>query len=84
MRLVSVALEEAQANFAKEAATQFAAKPQQYTYAEGDPKPGMLLAIRWNSCTVLVVMLDEEHEPSLYPVGPFIGRDLPQLEPSKW
>lgn len=81
MRIVSVAVEKEEQEFAAKAAVAFAADPSLRTYAEDDPAPGEYLAIRWNPETVLIVKLDEAHEPAAYPVRQFIG--AAQLPPLK-
>lgn len=69
--------------FAEKAATDFRDHPKHYTFADGDPKEGELLAIRWNSIAVLVVRLGEM-KPHIYPVHQLIGKDLPPMEPSRF
>lgn len=64
--------------FARKATDHFTAHPSHYTYAEGDPQPGELLAIRWNDFTVLIVKLDESFQPECWPVVQLIGTDLPK------
>lgn len=80
MRIVNIAQDQAGAEFAGKAASAMAANPKLYTWAEGDPTAGELLAIRWNSFTVLVVRLDECCDVSLYATNQLIGEDLPPLE----
>ena len=82
MRIVCIKSEQDQAEFAKAAAAFFCENPKCFTYAKGDPSPGSLLAVRWNGYTVIVLKLDADHIPSLYPVQYLIGRDLPTLQPS--
>jgi len=80
MRVVSITNQVHEAAFAKRAAAHFAKNPRHYTYAEHDPEPGKLLAIRWNSFTVLVVTLADDHVPALYPTHDLIQSDLPPLQ----
>lgn len=81
MRLVDIRKDMRAADFARAAAQHFAAHPSFYTYADGDPKPGELMAVRWNSFTVLVLEVGEDFEPSLYDTGALgVGR-LPNLKP---
>ena len=82
MHVVNILDRQAEAAFAKEAVEYFAGEPKAYTYADGDPEPGKLLAIRWNLYTVLVVRLDETHDPACYPTNDFIGKDLPPMQTS--
>lgn len=79
MRVVNIASDQKVHDFAKKAAEEFAAHPTYYTYAESDPKPGELFAIRWNSYTVLVLRLDDDFEPACYPTHQLIGSDLPKF-----
>lgn len=80
MRIVSVAKTGEEIAFARRAVTHLSEHPSHYTFAEGDPAPGGLFAIRWNPFTVLVVKLDETHIPACYPVHEFIAKDLPPLQ----
>ena len=82
MRIVNIEKEVAQANFALRAAKAMQDNPRLYTFADSDPTPGELLAIRWNPYTVLVIKLDEAHIPSLYPTqdANMIKADLPPLQ----
>jgi hypothetical protein len=82
MRVVSLSKEQDAAAFARKAALDFSENPKHYTFSEGDPKPGELFAIRWNSFTVLVVRLDESMEPACYPTHDLIGKDLRPMEAS--
>jgi hypothetical protein len=79
MRIVFTHREKENEAFAAKAADWFKNNPKCYTYAEGDPKPGCLFAIRWNPYTVLIVKLDEEFEPLCYPTVQFFTGDLPPL-----
>tara|TARA_R110000868_G_scaffold130260_4_gene339867 strand:- start:1096 stop:1359 length:264 start_codon:yes stop_codon:yes gene_type:complete len=80
MRIISITNTKEEQDFAKRAIEEMAKNDRHYTYADGDPKPGCLFAIRWNPFTVLVVKLDDSHEPSCYPVNQFIGKDFPPLK----
>lgn len=80
MRIVSITDTKEELEFARKAVESMAANERHYTFAEGGPLPGKLFAIRWNPFTVLVVKLDEMHEPACYPVRAFIGKDLPPLK----
>lgn len=53
-------------DFAKKAAEHFRDNPPHFTYAESDPAPGHLFAIRWNPYTVLVIRLHDEEIVRLY------------------
>ena len=79
MRIVNPSRDHAAQHFATAAAEYFKNDPKAYTYADGDPKAGMFLAIRWNSYTVMVVELAEQ-EPLLFPTSMLIGCDLPKME----
>lgn len=68
MRLVheETLLEELE--FARRAAKHFAAEPKHASFTSGEIEPGCLIALRWglgNDC-VLVLKLDEFHEPTIY------------------
>jgi hypothetical protein len=82
MRIVNIDEDAQQAAFAKLAAEAMSQNPRLYTFAEGDPSPGELFAIRWNPFTVLVLKLDDEHIPALYPTqnANMIMADLPPLK----
>ena len=82
MRIVNIEEEKKQADFALRAAKAMKDNPRLYTFADSDPTPGKLLAIRWNPYTVLVIKLDESHVPSLYPTqdANMIKSDLPPLQ----
>lgn len=65
-RMTTVEQDAEQAAFAVKAASHFAAHPEHSTV--GDIKPGGFLALRWGmgeDC-VLVVKLDDYHEPTNY------------------
>ena len=70
--------------FAETASKYFKENPHCYTYAEGDPAAGQLLAIRWNTMAVLILRVDGEFEPLIYTVRRFIGDDLPPLKPESY
>jgi len=76
---VNVRVQQNCADFAKQAAEYFRDNPSSYTFADGNPIPGELLAIRWNTLAVLVIRLAEE-QPLCYPVWQFIKQDLPKLK----
>jgi hypothetical protein len=82
MRIVNPSAEKEEADFARRATEAMNANPRLYTWAEDDPKPGEMLAIRWNPFTVLILRLDGEHVPALYSTSYFIAGDLPPLETS--
>jgi hypothetical protein len=84
MRVVSLSKEQDAADFARKAAMDFSENPKHYTYSEGDPQPGELFAIRWNSFAVLVFRLSDDMEPSCYPTHDLIGKDLPPMEASTY
>jgi hypothetical protein len=65
-RMTTVQQDAEQAEFAVKAASHFAAHPEHSTF--GDTEPGSYLALRWGmgeDC-VKVVMLDNNHEPTVY------------------
>jgi hypothetical protein len=68
MRIVDVHMERLQQAFAEKAAKAFAENPKLRTFTEGDIEPGVPLAIRWgmDDRSVVVVRLDENHEPVIY------------------
>jgi len=80
MRIVSITASKKEQDFAQKAVEYMSTHPSSYTYADGYPKAGELLAIRWNPFTVLVIMLDEVHEPACYRTYDFIRKDLPPLK----
>ena len=68
MRMTTRADELEQLAFAEKAAADFKANPKHYSYTDGAIKPGALLALRWGlgeDC-VLVLKLDDSHEPTNY------------------
>lgn len=79
MKIIHISEEQENAKFAEEAANHFKSYPTSFTYAESDPTPGKLFAIRWNSSTVLIVKLHEDFEPLGYPTRQFFREDLPRL-----
>jgi hypothetical protein len=80
MRVVSPNLDAEELAFAKLAAEKMRDNPRWYTFAEDDPEPGGLLAIRWNAFTVLVVRIDGESMPALYSTSHLIACDFPPLK----
>jgi hypothetical protein len=86
-RIVRIAEEQDLTDFAKRAALAFQDNPAQYSYSEAVDRPGEgtdlhaedLLALRWNSMSVLVCRLSD-FEPRLYPVHQFIKGALPKAE----
>lgn len=60
-RVVYMDRQEEIIDFAKRAAACFAEHPEFWTYADGDPTPGKLLALRWglHGRAVLVCRLDD-------------------------
>lgn len=80
MKTIYISTEKENATFAEQAANHFKSHPTAYTYAEADPTPGKLLAIRWNPYTVLIVKLHEDFEPLAYPTSQFFTGDLPPLK----
>ena len=79
MRIVNQTRDKAARDLAELAARYWLANPGTYTYADGDPAAGELLAIRWNSYTVMVVQLNDE-EPLLFETQTLIGAYLPRME----
>lgn len=79
MKIIYISQEQENAKFAELAANEFKKNAKLYTFAESDPKPGKLMAIRWNPFTVLIIKLDEEYEPLAYPTSQFFQGDLPPL-----
>ena len=79
MRMTNIHEERAQQDFAERAAAAFKSDPNMRTYDEvpGDPEPGQLFAVRWGVAgqAVLVVKLDDCHEPTVYMD---MGCDLPK------
>jgi hypothetical protein len=80
MRIVNIATQQEEQEFATKAAHHFAFDRRHFTYAEDDPKPGKHFAVRWNPFTVLVLKLDENHTPACYPTNELIRADLPPLK----
>lgn len=67
-RMTTVKADAEQAEFAVRAASHFAQHPEISTYSDEKPTPGSFLALRWGmgeDC-VLVLKLDEYHEPTNY------------------
>lgn len=83
MRIINITNEKENAEFAEKAANHFRAHAQSFTYADGDPTAGELMAIRWNPFTVLIIQLSADFCPLLYPTAQFFPGDLPELTP-KW
>ena len=83
MRQVIISQQLEADEFAKKATEFFAINDWAYTYADGDPTPGELFAIRWNTMAVSVVRLCPDTEPLLYTSHQFIGGDLPPLNRPK-
>ena len=81
MRIVSIESDKQEIEFARKATEYFQKNSWSYTYVDGNPKPGELFAIRWNPYTVLIIKLDDTHDPACYSTNSFIGCDLPKLEP---
>jgi hypothetical protein len=82
MLSVDVEKQQQEAEFARKATEHFLANANHYTYADGDPKPGQLFAIRWNSFAIIVVRLDDEAPVLNYAAYQFIQQDFPKLTPS--
>jgi hypothetical protein len=78
MKIMSFSRIQESREFAKRAAEHFLENQKSYTFAESDPEPGGLFAIRWNSFTVLVVKLDETFEPECWPTQELINAEFPQ------
>jgi hypothetical protein len=77
MKLVKLREGRAMARFAERAAEHFHAHPAHYTFADGDPEAGELLAIRWNCATVMIIK--PEDDPVLYDSEELIGESLPPI-----
>jgi len=82
MRLISIDKDAKHTDFARKATEWFNDHPQHYTFAEGDPEKGELFAVRWSTISVLVIQIDQDFEPLIYPVFPFIKSDLQPLQPT--
>jgi hypothetical protein len=82
MTTVNVEQQQEEAEFARKATEHFRDHASHYTYADGDPKPGELFAIRWNSFAIIVIRLSSEHEVLNYASYQFIKQDFPKLVPS--
>jgi hypothetical protein len=80
MRSIRICSQEESAVFARKASEHFRDNPRAYTFAEGDPVAGELMAIRWNSFAVLLIRLSEDSEPSIYATAQFFPGDLPPLQ----
>jgi len=78
MRIVNQTRDKAARDLAELAGRHFTDHPGSYTYADGDPAPGELMAIRWNSYTVMVIQLNDE-EPLLFPTANLGLPDLPRM-----
>lgn len=83
MKIINIANEKKNAEFAEKAANHFRNNAQSYTYADDDPTAGELMAIRWNPFTVLIIRLSDDFEPRAYTTAQFFIGDLPRLTP-KW
>lgn len=81
MTIVNIEQQQEENDFARKATEHFRDNAKCYTYAEGDPTPGKLFAIRWNSFAIAVVRLSEDHTVLNYPVRQFIQQDFPKLVP---
>lgn len=55
--------------FAKKARSYFEEHPTIYSYADGLPAAGKLLALNWNTYSVLVLMVDENAEVLVYDIS---------------
>ena len=68
MRIVNIHEEKEQERFARSAGIYFAENPKCTSYTYKDIVPGCFIALRWgagNDC-VLILKLDEWHEPAVY------------------
>lgn len=82
MITVDIAQQQEEAEFARKATEHFRDHSNCYTYADGDPTPGELFAIRWNSFAIIVVRLSADHSVLNYASHQFIQQDFPKLKPS--
>ena len=82
MTIVDIHKDKQAADLARRATEHFRDNPQSYTFADGDPKAGELMVIRWNPFTVLVLRIQEDEAIRLYSVHQFIPTDLPKLKPN--
>lgn len=82
MITVNIQQQQEEAEFARKATEHFRDHNNRYTYADGDPKPGELMAIRWNSFAIIVIRLSADHEVLNYASHQFIQQDFPKLTPS--
>ena len=55
--------------FAEEAAKAFRESPTMQTYTKYEVEGGELFAVRWNNECVLVFIISDEMEPTLYEIG---------------
>ena len=55
--------------FAEEAAKAFRGNPTMQTYTKGEIEEFELFAVRWNTECVLVFIISDEMEPTLYEIG---------------
>lgn len=81
MTIIDIERQRDEAEFARRAVEDFRDNPRHYTFAECDPEPGKLLAIRWNSFSILVIRLSDEHPVLNYGTHQFIQADLPPMVP---
>jgi len=82
MITVNIRQQQEESEFARKATEHFRDHANCYTYAEGDPTPGELFAIRWNSFAIIVVRLSADHAVLNYASYQFIQQDFPKLTPS--
>lgn len=87
MRVINVPRTLAEIKFAERAAVHFNEHVTSNTYTDGEVESGRLFAVRWNSFTVLVFMLDECHTPTCYPIEHLIPglsnfQRVPTAEPA--
>jgi len=68
MQIVHIHQQRAEHAFAEKAAAAFAGDPEMTSFTDGEIAPGVLLALRWGSHkrAVLVLRLDEIHQPTIY------------------
>lgn len=82
MRIVNFTQDKEARDFAAKACICFKENPSYYVYTHGDPEAGKLMAVRWNSFTVLVVKLDDNFVPELHSASHYIKEDFANLLPS--
>lgn len=68
MRIVDPVKDKEWHKFAAKAHEHFVKNPKTYSFAEGYPTAGKLLALQWNEFTVMVFMIEDAEEVLLYDI----------------